>query len=118
LEAPPGFIASKESLPYTVPAAPCLPSSGSIPRSVRWWKSFYRICAALALKKLVRGERRLNATFSYKNAKETKRSVLKTRQILRLPTTRRSESKVYPTLGELDCFGEQMEFIARNGLPS
>ena len=39
---------------------------------MRWWKSFYRICAALALKKLVRGERRLSATFSCKNVKEQK----------------------------------------------
>ena len=42
--------------------------------------------------------------FQLQERKRTKRSVLKTRQILRLPTTRRSESKVYSTLGEPDRF--------------
>ena len=42
--------------------------------------------------------------FQLQERRRTKRSVLKTRQILRLPTTRRSESKVYPTLGEPDHF--------------
>jgi hypothetical protein len=32
--------------------------------------------------------------------------------------TGRGEANVYTTLGELDRFCEQMEMIARNGLPS